>query len=153
MSEVKPYDGSRIVVCSSGFLDPLHEGHLEYLERSKALGDVHVVIVNNDHQAMLKKGTPFMPAAERLKIVRRLRCVDFAILAVDTDRSVCETLKAIRPHIFTNGGDQTNEGVPEAVVCNALGIRMVDGLGAKIQSSSKLIEHAKAIGNYKLQQK
>lgn len=149
MSEMKPYDGSRIVVCSSGFMDPLHAGHIEYLERSKALGDIHVVIVNNDHQAMLKKGTPFMPAAERLKIIRSLRCVDFAIIAIDTDRSVCETLKAIRPHIFTNGGDQTNEGVPEAVVCKAMNIQMIDNLGEKIDSSSKLIEHAKDIKNYK----
>merc|ERR1712224_976442 len=66
----------RVVV--SGYFDPFHVGHLEYLEKSKvaAGGDkgAHlIVIVNNDHQATLKKGKPFMPAAERVKIVTALR--------------------------------------------------------------------------------
>lgn len=76
---------------------------------------------------------------ERLKIVRSLKCVDAAILAVDNDRTVCETLKLIRPNIFTNGGDQTNDVIPEKTICEKMGTILVDGLGEKIQSSSWLI--------------
>merc|ERR1711963_252285 len=90
--------------------------------------------------ATLKKGQPFMPARERVKLVRSLACVDAAIESVDEDRSVCKTLAIIHPDIFTNGGDQTNYKIPEAEVCSQLGIQMVDGLGEKIQSSSWLIK-------------
>lgn len=130
------------IVCVSGYMDPLHQGHLEYFEKAKALGDHLVVIVNNDEQARLKKGRPFMPAKERLKLVRSLKIVDSAVIACDKDRTVCETLRLVMPDIFANGGDQTNASIPEAEVCSELGIALADGLGDKIQSSSWLIRGA-----------
>ena len=142
-------DCREIIVVASGYFDMLHFGHIEYLEKSKQLGDKLIVIVNNDRQARLKKGKVLMSARERIQIVRALRCVDIAIESVDEDRSVCKTLAALHPHIFTNGGDQTNDAIPEASVCQALNIKMVDNLGSKIQSSSKLIERAKTIVDYK----
>ena len=126
------------VIAVSGYFDPFHIGHLEYLEKSKKLGDYLFVIVNSDHQAKLKKGKSFMPAIERLKIIRSLKCVDSAIIAIDKDRTVCQTLRHICPDIFTNGGDQNNNTIPEIEVCNELNIDLVDGLGYKIQSSSWL---------------
>ena len=77
---------------------------------------------------------------ERLKIIRSLKCVDAAIIALDKDRTVRETLRVIKPDCFTNGGDQNNTTIPEIKVCNELGIELVDGLGDKIQSSSWLIK-------------
>lgn len=130
------------VIVASGYFDPLHYGHVEYLQRSKAMGKTLIVIVNNDHQASLKKGRPFMPASERVKLVRSLACVDVAIEACDKDRTVCETLKLIHPDIFTNGGDQFNGSIPEKTICDQLNIELVDGLGEKIQSSSFLISQA-----------
>jgi cytidyltransferase-like protein len=127
------------IVCVSGYFNPLHYGHIEYFEKSKQLGDKLVVIVNNDKQAILKKGSSFMPEDERLKIIRSLRIVDFAVLSIDNDRTVCKTLESIRPHIFTNGGDQTNDIIPEKEICDKLNIKLVDGLGCKIQSSSWLL--------------
>ena len=124
------------VVAVSGYFDPLHVGHIEYLERAKSLGDKLVVIVNNDNQAKIKKGEPWMAQEDRLKIVRSLRCVDEAFLSLDSDLSVCESLRACRPHIFANGGDRRREEIPEAKVCKELNIEMIDGLGDKIRSSS-----------------
>jgi len=130
------------VVAASGYFDPIHYGHVEYLQKAKDLGDRLIVIVNNDRQASLKKGKSFMPAAERVKLVRSLACVDAAIEAMDEDRTVCKTLAAIHPDIFAKGGDQFVDTIPEAETCRKLGIEMRDGLGAKIQSSSWLIEGA-----------
>lgn len=130
------------VVVASGYFDPLHYGHIEYLQKSKDLGDKLIVIVNNDRQAALKKGQAFMPARERVKLVRSLACVDAAIESVDDDQSVCRTLSILHPDIFTNGGDQRNEDTPEGLVCDELGVQMVDGLGDKIQSSSWLLKGA-----------
>ena len=86
------------IVAVSGYFDPFHVGHLEYLERSKKLGDYLFVIINNDHQAKLKKGKSFMSAIERLKLIRGLKCVDAAIISVDKDRTVCKTLELICPN-------------------------------------------------------
>lgn len=120
------------------YADPLHSGHIECLEKARALGDRLVVIVNNDHQAALKKGRPFMKEVERMRVLGALRVVDEVVLSIDQDRTVCETLRRVHPDVFANGGDVSNEKCPEAVVCSELGIEMVDGLGDKIQSSSWL---------------
>jgi cytidyltransferase-like protein len=128
------------IVCVSGYFNPLHVGHLEYFEKSKKLGAKLIVIVNNDSQAILKKGFTFMKEEERLQIIRSLKIVDMAVLSIDEDRSVCKTLECIRPHIFTNGGDQFNNLIPEKNICDKLKIQLVDGLGEKIQSSTLLIK-------------
>ena len=138
-----------VVVVASGYFDFLHNGHTDYLEKSRALGDKLIVIVNNDHQTALKKGKSLKLCKNRIAVVKALRCVDMVIESVDDDRSVCKTLAALHPDIFTNGGDQTNTLIPEAVVCKRMGIKMVDGLGSKTNSSSKLIEKAKTIAKYK----
>ena len=87
-----------------------------------------------------KKKKSFMNEYERLNIIRSLKCVDSAILSIDKDRTVIETLKIIKPDIFTNGGDQNNSTIPEIKICSELGIELVDGLGDKKQSSSWLIK-------------
>jgi D-beta-D-heptose 7-phosphate kinase/D-beta-D-heptose 1-phosphate adenosyltransferase len=126
-------------VCVSGYFNPLHVGHLEYFEKSKKLGDKLVVIVNNDSQSFLKKGSSFMKEQERLKIIRSLKIVDMAVLSIDEDKTVCKTLKCVMPCIFANGGDQFNDNIPEKDICDKLKIQLVDGLGDKIQSSSILL--------------
>ena len=124
-------------IAISGYFDPLHVGHIEYIEMAAQLGDELVVIVNNDYQAELKKGKSFMQEDDRLRIVAALKHVDSAFLSIDADRSVCESLRAVSPDIFANGGDRANDEIPEAKVCRELGINIVDGLGDKIRSSSE----------------
>ena len=133
------------IVCVSGYFDPLHVGHIEYFEKSKLLGDELMVIVNNDHQASLKKGQSFMPENERVQIIKSLRCVDHVILSIDTNRTVCETLRTVepKPTYFCNGGDQNNNTIPEGYICKERNIECLDGFGEKIQSSSWLIAKSK----------
>jgi cytidyltransferase-like protein len=118
------------VACVSGYFDPLHVGHLEYLKKAKKHGIYLIVIVNNDAQAALKKGKSFMPEKERVEILKELKCVNQVVLSIDKDRTVCETLRSIqpKPHFFCNGGDQNNESIPEAEVCKELGIELIDAL-------------------------
>ena len=126
------------VVAVSGYFDPLHVGHVELFEMASKLGDELIVIVNNDKQAVLKKGKPFMNEADRLKIVSSLRCVDVAYLSIDEDETVCASLAKLKPDIFANGGDRSNKEAPESQICRENDIKIVDGLGAKIRSSSDL---------------
>lgn len=127
--------GNERIVVVSGYFDPLHIGHIEYMKRAKALGTKLVVIVNNDQQSLLKKKMFIMKAADRVKIIRELGFVDMALESIDSDRTVCKTLSMLHPHVFANGGDQFNGSIPEAEICQQLGIELVDGLGAKVESS------------------
>ena len=138
-------DKNKIRVAVSGYFDPIHVGHLEYLKMAKELGDSLVVIVNNNHQCELKKGKPFMDQNDRLEIVKALRFVDEVFLSIDKDRTVCKTLETVmpKPTYFCNGGDQNNNTIPEGPVCAARGIQLRDGFGDKIQSSSWLIKGSK----------
>ena len=67
------------VVYIAGCWDLFHIGHLNVLEKAKALGDVLVVGVNTDEFMMSHKGKSVIPFEQRIAIVRALRCVDIAI--------------------------------------------------------------------------
>ena len=125
-----------ITVATSGYFDPLHVGHIEYLELAKKLGDKLIVIINNDEQAKLKKGKSFMNEKDRMKIILSLTCVDEVFLSIDKDQTQCNSLKLLKPNIFANGGDRNNNEIPELSICKKLNIKIVDGLGEKIRSSS-----------------
>ena len=125
-------------IAISGYFDPLHVGHLEYIELAADLGDHLTVIVNNDFQCELKKGKSFMPENDRVRIIQALSVVDTTFLSIDNDLGVCKSLAFVRPHIFANGGDRTLGEIPETKVMKEYDIEMVDGLGNKIRSSSEL---------------
>tara|TARA_B100000575_G_C23133376_1_gene657842 strand:- start:2928 stop:3335 length:408 start_codon:yes stop_codon:yes gene_type:complete len=124
------------LVVASGYFDPLHVGHLEYLELAKKLGDKLIVIVNNDQQAKLKKGKSFMNEDDRMKIISSIKFVDDVFLSIDKDQTQCKSLEKIKPNLFVNGGDRKNFEIPESKVCKKLNIKIVDNLGKKIRSSS-----------------
>lgn len=135
-------------VIISGYFNPIHKGHIEYFHQAKLLGDFLFVIVNNDIQRALKGSTPFQDQSERMEIVQNIKPVDLAILSIDKDRSVTKTINFIHQNygnrynlLFANGGDQNNEIIPESQICRKLNIKLVDGLGSKVQSSSWLLKN------------
>ena len=125
-------------VAISGYFDPIHVGHLEYIKEARKLGDKLIVIVNNNDQCILKKGKPFMDEKDRLIITSSLKDVDDVFLSIDKDKTVCKSLEQIKPDIFANGGDRKNYEIPESTICKKYNIQIIDGLGEKIRSSSDL---------------
>jgi len=135
-------------IIVSGYFNPLHKGHIELFKSAKKFGDILFVIVNNDKQRELKQSKEFMLEDERVLIVNELAITDKVFLSIDTDRTVCKTIKKIHnvyskdyELFFANGGDQNNDSIPERSTCKSLGIDLVDGLGDKIQSSSWLLKN------------
>lgn len=129
-------------VVVSGYFDPIHKGHIEYITKASELGLV-ILILNTDEQAIIKKGKPFMKFDDRLAITEALRAVFLVVPSIDTDGTVCETLRFLDPDYFAKGGDRFATEIPEAKVCRELDIEMVDGLGQKIQSSSWIVADSK----------
>ena len=134
-------------IIVSGYFNPIHKGHLEYINNAKLLADELIVIVNNDQQRALKKSKEFQLEDERMVIVSNLKAVNKAILSIDSDRTVCRTIEKIANEFgesydlaFANGGDQNNDTIPERAICDKMGITLLDGLGDKIQSSSWLLK-------------
>ena len=110
---MKNKNKKEIVVAVSGYFNPVHIGHIKYIEEAKKLGKKLIVIVNTDKQVKLKGSSPFMNERERLEMIAALRFVDNVILAIDEDETVCKTLELIKPDIFANGGDRTKKNIPE----------------------------------------
>ncbi len=134
-------------IIVSGYFNPIHKGHIEYFENAKKYGELLFVIVNNDYQRELKGSTSFQDETERMKIVSSLMMVDKTFLSIDKDRTVNETIRIIHKIygdsvqlFFANGGDQSNDVIPERAICIELDIKLIDGLGDKIQSSSWLLK-------------
>ena len=125
-------------IAISGYFDPIHVGHIEYINNAKKLGDWLVVIVNNNNQCALKKGKYFMDEKDRVLIVKNIKAVDEVFLSIDQDKTVCESLKEVNPDVFANGGDRKNYEIPESKICKENNIQIIDGLGDKIRSSSDL---------------
>ena len=135
------------VIIVSGYFNPIHKGHLEYFNYAKAQADKLFVIVNNDYQRELKGSREFQDENERIIIVSNIKAVDKAILSIDTDRTVCKTIRLLAEEFnkefdlgFANGGDQNNDTIPEKPICEEMNVALIDGLGDKIQSSSWLLK-------------
>lgn len=146
-TKMKGKSKETIVMISGGF-DPIHIGHIRYIQEAKKLGSYLIIILNNDNWLRFKKGKEFMQEAERKEILEAITGVDKVIISKHTkntkDISVCEEIKKVKPHIFANGGDRKPDWVPvpEVALCEELGIKMVYniGRGGKVRSSSELVK-------------
>jgi D-beta-D-heptose 7-phosphate kinase/D-beta-D-heptose 1-phosphate adenosyltransferase len=140
----------KIVLITGGF-DPIHSGHISYINAAKLLGDVLVVGVNSDRWLSKKKGSPFLPLAERIAIIKNLKGVDFVIDFDDSDGSAKRAIWMVRQSypkdriIFANGGDRTKENIPEMETDDE-NIEFVFGIGGedKKNSSSWILQEWKA---------
>jgi len=135
----------------SGYFNPLHTGHLDYIESAQFHCHHLIVIVNSDDQVKIKGSTPFMKQDDRARIVRALRGVNEVHISIDTDGTVVESIKAIydswnsrnfeTTFSFMNGGDRKIGNTPEEQYCKEVGINTLYNVGGnKTQSSSELID-------------
>jgi D-beta-D-heptose 7-phosphate kinase / D-beta-D-heptose 1-phosphate adenosyltransferase len=111
----------RRIVFTNGCFDIIHRGHVAYLNRAKALGDVLVVAVNDDASVRRLKGPerPINSLDDRLDVLEALSCVDVVVpFAADTPE---ELIEATRPDVFVKGGDYRLADLPEAPLVERLG--------------------------------
>jgi len=130
----------KIVLVTGGF-DPIHSGHIDYLNSAKELGDRLIVGLNSDSWLERKKGQAFMPITERVRIIENLKMIDSVILFNDNDNTAIEAIRNVQmlypddQIIFANGGDRTVTNIPELVVPNVIFKFGVGGDNKKNSSS------------------
>lgn len=114
----------RRIVFTNGCFDILHRGHITYLERAKALGDVLVVGLNADASVSRLKGPdrPLNTLADRIAVVAALGCVDH-VLSFDDDTAHAP-IRLISPDLFVKGGDYASKTLPEVALVEELGGRV-----------------------------
>jgi D-beta-D-heptose 7-phosphate kinase/D-beta-D-heptose 1-phosphate adenosyltransferase len=112
--------GQRIVF-TNGCFDILHAGHVSYLNRARALGDILIIGVNSDVSVSSLKGPtrPINPLLDRILVLAGLSSVDY-LIPFDQATPI-NLIQLIRPDIYVKGGDYTKETLPEASVVEQLG--------------------------------
>lgn len=116
----------RKLVLTNGVFDVLHVGHIRYLAEARALGDALVIAINGDASVRELKGPsrPVNTAAERAETLRALRSVDHVV--VFEERRATGVIDAIRPDIYTKGGDYTPDSLndEEKALLDRLGVEI-----------------------------
>jgi D-beta-D-heptose 7-phosphate kinase / D-beta-D-heptose 1-phosphate adenosyltransferase len=132
-------EGKR-VVFTNGCFDLLHIGHLRYLEKAKALGDILIVGVNSDASIQRLKGSgrPVLPLEERMELLSGLECVDY-VVSFD-EPTPLELITVLKPHILVKGGDWSKETIVGKEVVESLGGEVVALPFIEGNSTSQLIE-------------
>jgi len=97
----------RRVVFTNGCFDLLHQGHIRYLERARALGDLLVVAINSDESVRRLKGPgrPVVAADQRAEVLAALEAVDAVLVFDELDPE--RVIRALRPDVLVKGGDWT----------------------------------------------
>ena len=131
----------RKTVMVSGGFDPVHIGHIRMILEASEHGDV-IVVANSDDWLYRKKGFVFMEFEQRAEILASIKGVIKVSSVDDSDTTVCEAIRRLKPDIFANGGDRKRHNTPEQAVCEELGVEMLWGVGGerKANSSSSLVE-------------
>jgi D-beta-D-heptose 7-phosphate kinase / D-beta-D-heptose 1-phosphate adenosyltransferase len=133
------------VVFTNGCFDILHRGHITYLNRAKALGDVLVVGLNSDESVRRLKGRarPINSLEDRAEVLAALSCIDHIVPFEEDTPS--DLIALLRPDVFVKGGDYSRDRLPEADVVVSYGgkveilpyvkDRSTTGIIAKVQAA------------------
>jgi cytidyltransferase-like protein len=128
-----------ITVLATGGFDPIHSGHIAYLQNASREGLRLIVGVNSDEWLQRKKGRHFMPWSERAAIVGALKCVDEVIAFDDSDGTAIDAINVVKNKypmdqiVFVNGGDRTKDNIPEMIFDD---VEFVFGIGGEDKKNS-----------------
>lgn len=116
---------NQTLVFTNGHFDLLHVGHLDYLEKARALGDALCIGLNGDDSTRRLKGEgrPLVPALERARLLAALKPVD--AVTIFEDDTANALIAALQPDIYVKGGDYTGKPLPERAVVEQYGGRVV----------------------------
>jgi rfaE bifunctional protein nucleotidyltransferase chain/domain len=131
---------NKCIVFTNGCFDLLHPGHIDYLARARALGDVLIIGLNDDNSIQRLKGPsrPINPLANRTIMLAALKSVDLVVpFSEDTPLKLISTLT---PDILVKGGDYEPDNIVGAKEVIANGGKVVVMPFINGHSTSALIQ-------------
>lgn len=135
------------VVFTNGCFDIIHRGHVDYLNRAKALGDYLVVALNSDESVRRLKGEgrPINKLEDRAFVVANLKAVDF-VVSFDEDTPF-EIISAIIPDVLVKGGDWSIENIVGRDIVEANGGKVYSLPYVENYSTTNIINKMKSTGS------
>lgn len=88
------------IVLADGCFDPLHIGHIRYLQAAAKMGDRLLVNVAPDTAIRAKGREPFQTLGERVEMLRALPCVHGTCSG-----DLATVIRAIAPEWLVKGSD------------------------------------------------
>jgi D-beta-D-heptose 7-phosphate kinase/D-beta-D-heptose 1-phosphate adenosyltransferase len=115
----------KTIVFTNGCFDIIHGGHIEFLQKAKAMGDLLVVGLNSDASVRELKGEgrPIKSERERANIISALKYVDY--ITIFDDDTPEEVIREVQPDILVKGDDYKIDEV--------VGREIVEGYGARVE--------------------
>ena len=133
-----------VTTLIAGDFGRLHAGHLDHIMKAYALGDWLIIATHTDEGIKARKGYEPIPLWARVIFLRSILSLlggaGEVVLAKDTDGLVAKTLTHYHPDIFAKGGGYNEDNMPkrEKEVCKRLGIKIVYGVGERLNQSRDL---------------
>jgi D-glycero-beta-D-manno-heptose 1-phosphate adenylyltransferase len=133
-------DQNKKVVFTNGCFDLIHAGHIDYLSKAKALGDVMIVGLNSDDSVQRIKGRqrPILKESERAFILTNIEHVDYVVIFnEDTPEQL---IAKLIPDILVKGADWDIENIvgKDVVLANGGEVKTITFVNE--QSTSKIID-------------
>ncbi|MBF0171493.1 MAG: D-glycero-beta-D-manno-heptose 1-phosphate adenylyltransferase, partial [Nitrospinae bacterium] len=128
------------VVFTNGCFDLLHAGHVDYLQKARAMGDALIVGLNSDRSVRRLKGSrrPLVPQGDRAEVLAALACVDGVVLF--DDETPAKLIARLIPSVLVKGGDYSRDTVVGADTVEKNGGQVKIVPLKKGRSSSSLID-------------
>jgi rfaE bifunctional protein nucleotidyltransferase chain/domain len=125
LKRITPLRPEKKVVFTNGCFDLIHAGHVDYLQKAKALGDILVVGLNSDDSVRRIKGDrrPIIPQGMRAKVLSALKPVDYVVIFEED--TPLRLIEAIRPDVLVKGGDWEPERIVGKDLVESYGGRVV----------------------------
>jgi len=132
-------DGKKIVF-TNGCFDIIHIGHIRYLKKARALGDVLVIGLNSDKSVSgIKPKRPINPQNYRAEVLSSLEMVDYVTLF--DEETPYELIKSLQPDILVKGGDWKKEDIVGSDIAKeTYSLPYIKGI-----STTKIIERIKRL--------
>ncbi len=131
------------IVFTNGCFDILHAGHVDYLAKARAKGDVLILGLNTDESVAKIKGPlrPIINENERAFILSNLRSVDYVTLF--NEDTPLELISKIIPDVLVKGSDWSVENIvgSDIVLANGGTVEPIDFVVE--QSTSKIVAKIK----------
>lgn len=135
------------LVFTNGCFDIIHRGHVDYLNRAKALGDYLVVALNSDDSVRRLKGEgrPINKLEDRAYVIANLKAVDF-VVSFNEDTPF-EIISAIVPDVLVKGGDWSVDQIVGRDIVEANGGKVLSLPYVENYSTTSIINKMKISGS------